>query len=87
MGGGKEDLARFAAGQLLAERRELETLALRQRAVEQAKVRMGEKLEEQERELDALKTRVDTGSPAASATPTNAASVPCPWRTKKWSSS
>ncbi|MGI9430931.1 MAG: PspA/IM30 family protein [Myxococcota bacterium] len=58
MAGGKDDLARFAAGQLLAERRERETLELRQRAVEQATTRMNEKLAEQERALDTLKTRV-----------------------------
>lgn len=60
MAGGKEDLARFAAGQLLAERRERETLELRQRTVEQAIVRMKEKLAEQERALDGLKARVRT---------------------------
>ena len=57
MAGGKDDLARFAAGQLLAERRERETLELRRRAVAQATTRMQEKLAEQERALDALKTR------------------------------
>ena len=60
LSGGKDDLARFAAGQLLSERRELEALEHQRVRVEETRARLAERLTEQERTLDELKARART---------------------------
>ena len=60
LSGGKDDLARFAASQLLSERRELEALQLQRTSVQETHVRVTERPGEQERALDELRARART---------------------------
>jgi phage shock protein A len=58
LGGGKEDLARFAARRLLAGRRELEAVAQRAERTAAERGRLAEKLAAQERDLETLRRDV-----------------------------
>jgi phage shock protein A len=57
LAGDKDDLARFAAAQLLAERRDLEALDFQHGQVEEARSRVAELLADQEQMLDQLSAR------------------------------
>ena len=58
LAGGKEDLARFAIRRLLPRRSEAKTLAARLGEVAEASRTLALRLEDQERQFEALKTRV-----------------------------
>jgi len=58
LAGGKEDLARFAIRRLLPRRHEARALAARLGEITEASRTLAARLEEQERELESLKTRV-----------------------------
>ncbi len=57
LAGGKDDLARFAASQLLSERRDFAALEHQKAQVEETRTRVAERLTEQERTLDSLSVR------------------------------
>lgn len=58
LAGGKEDLARFAIKRLLPRREALRTLEGRIGQIAETRGRLAERLEEQERDFEELKTRV-----------------------------
>ena len=63
--GEKDELARFAIRRLLPKRRELEALATARGQVREARTRLAAKLDEQEREFEELRERVQARSQEA----------------------
>jgi phage shock protein A len=63
--GGRDELAHFAVRRLLPKRRALEALRVRAAEIGDARTRLAERLEEQERSLEDLQLRVKTRLAAA----------------------